>query len=180
MSSLFYTTFSSPIGEIFLTARNEKIVGLWIHGQPNETLTEKTVEAPQLPILRKGKEWIHDYFENKRPSIAKLPLAPEGNLFRQTVWQQLIKIPYGVTTTYGDIARHVASIMGKEKMSPQAIGNAVGHNPISIIIPCHRVIGTQGNLIGYAGGLNLKIQLLTHEKVDMNALYVPKCNHTKF
>ena len=103
-----------------------------------------------------------------------MPLAPAGNDFRQRVWQILCEIPYGKVYTYGEIARKIAREYNKEKMSAQAVGNAVGHNPISIIIPCHRVVGSNGSLTGYAGGIEMKIKLLKHEGVNMKGLFIPK------
>ena len=108
-----------------------------------------------------------------RPAISELPLAPAGSEFRQEVWKLLCEIPYGEVTTYGDIAKKIAARRGKSTMSSQAVGGAVGHNPISVIIPCHRVVGTNGSLTGYAGGLQRKIQLLTLEGADMTRLFIP-------
>lgn len=102
-----------------------------------------------------------------------MPLAPVGSEFRQNVWTILCEIPYGEVTTYGDIAKKMAAKMGKAAMSSQAVGGAVGHNPISIIIPCHRVVGANGSLTGYAGGIKTKIKLLELEGVDMSRLFVP-------
>ena len=110
----------------------------------------------------------------EKPDISELKLAPKGSEFRQTVWRILCEIPYGKTTTYGEIAKEIAHLNGLERMSAQAVGNAVGHNPISIIIPCHRVIGTNGSLTGYAGGIDKKIFLLNHEGVDTDNFYVPR------
>ena len=110
----------------------------------------------------------------RKPEISELSLAPIGNNFRQQVWQILCKIPYGKTVTYGEIARIIAKENGKEKMSAQAVGNAIGHNPISIIIPCHRVVGANGSLTGYAGGIETKIKLLKHEQSDISHFFIPK------
>ena len=113
-------------------------------------------------------------FKGEKPDIKELSLKPQGSLFRQEVWKLLCEIPYGEVTTYGKIAKVVAQKLHKEKMSGQAVGNAVGHNPISIIIPCHRVVGTSGSLTGYAGGIDKKIALLKHEGVDMTHYFIPK------
>ncbi|NLC40036.1 MAG: methylated-DNA--[protein]-cysteine S-methyltransferase, partial [Clostridiaceae bacterium] len=110
----------------------------------------------------------------QKPDISELPLAPVGTDFRQAVWQILCEIPYGQLTTYGEIAKKMAIKLNRETMSGQAVGGAVGHNPISIIIPCHRVVGSSGSLTGYAGGIDLKIKLLELEGVDVSALTVPK------
>lgn len=174
---MYYTTeYFSPIGKIILASDEVNIVGLWIEKQKyfSSTIADKLVEKDDLPVLRLGKSWLNDYFAGKKPKISSLPLAPVGNEFRQNVWRILTEIPYGQLSTYGEIAKEVAVRMGKPRMASQAVGGAVGHNPISIIIPCHRVIGTKGNLTGYAGGIDLKIKLLEHEGVSMANLFVPK------
>lgn len=116
--------------------------------------------------------WII-YFAGKEPDFTP-PLHPIGSEFRCAVWKLLLQIPYGSTATYGDIAKEIAKNMGLEKMSAQAVGGAVGHNEISIIIPCHRVVGTNGSLTGYAGGLDKKIRLLKLEHADMSRMFIPK------
>lgn len=120
-----------------------------------------------MPPLIKAKEWLDRYFNKEKMTIQDMPLAPIGGEFRQMVWKKLCEIPYGKTTTYGEIAKQIAKEMGKKTMSAQAIGNAVGHNPISIIIPCHRVIGKNGDLTGYAGGIDKKIKLLQIENASI-------------
>lgn len=125
----------------------------------------KPVKNNENTVLKQVTVWLDSYFSgNRNLKISDLPLAPKGNEFRQLVWQELCGIPYGQTTTYGEIAQKVAAKMGKETMSAQAVGGAIGHNPIGIIIPCHRVIGKDGKMVGYAGGLLRKIMLLNHEK----------------
>ena len=119
--------------------------------------------AKELPVLRLAVEWLDRYFAGDRPKTEELPLAPEGSAFRQIVWRLLCQIPYGELMTYGEIARRTAAIMNRPSMSAQAVGGAIGHNPIGIIIPCHRVIGSDGSLTGYAGGLDKKQWLLEHE-----------------
>lgn len=111
-----------------------------------------------------AKQWLNQYFSGEKPLSEELSLKPKGSEFRKLVWEILCKIPYGEVTTYGEIAKEVAQILQKDKMSAQAVGGAVGHNPISIIIPCHRVIGASGDLTGYAGGVELKKKLLDFEK----------------
>lgn len=159
-----------------LVSDGKNLVGLWTLGQKyfESTLYGHVEEKNDLAIFRQTKAWLERYFQGKRPDIAELPLAPEGNDFRQAVWKILRKIPYGQVITYGEIARQIARERGVAKMSSQAVGGAVGHNPISVIIPCHRVVGANGNLTGYAGGINLKIKLLAHEGVDMDNFFVPK------
>ncbi|SUM35013.1 6-O-methylguanine-DNA methyltransferase [Staphylococcus gallinarum] len=139
-----------------------------LNKQYNETLREA-----ELPVFDKVSNWLNDYFSGNNPEI-NFPLAPEGTEFRKRVWNLLLKIPYGETVTYGDIAQDIARQLGKEKMSSQAIGGAVGSNPISIIIPCHRVVGKDGNLTGYGGGIDTKIALFKIEQMNMANYYRPK------
>ena len=167
--------YASPLGDILLAEREGALVGLWIAGQDYAfDLRGETVEEHETPLLRETKAWLSRYFTGKRPAITELPLAPRGSAFRRAVWNLLCRIPSGATTTYGALAREIAAETGKSRMSAQAVGGAVGHNPISIIIPCHRVVGTNGSLTGYGGGLPMKIALLEHEGVDMSAFFVPK------
>lgn len=173
---MFYTTrFASPLGPVTLAADGENIVGLWLDGQKYfaATLKGPVVEKPDLPVFIKAKEWLGAYFAGERPSISRLPLAPVGSDFRKAVWDILREIPYGQCTTYGEIARTLAARMNRKSMSARAVGGAVGHNPVSIIIPCHRVIGSDGGLTGYAGGIGRKIQLLELEGVDMSKFFIP-------
>lgn len=125
------------------------------------------------PVFQEGKDWLEAYFAGERPDASQLALAPAGSPFRQAVWRMLREIPYGATTTYGEIARKMAALTGKPGMAAQAVGGAVGHNPISLIIPCHRVIGAGGSLTGYAGGLAQKVWLLRHEGVDLGGMTWP-------
>ena len=161
----YSTTYPSPLGLITIASTEDALVGLWIEGQKYfiGSLKEPLTERPDLPILIQTRQWLDRYFVGEQPSLTELKLAPMGSEFRQRVWSILCQIPYGETTTYGEIAKQVATELGLETMSAQAIGGAVGHNPISIIIPCHRVVGTNGSLTGYAGGIDKKIWLLTHE-----------------
>ena len=137
-------------------------------------MKEEIKENKNERILIKTKKWLDEYFNGKKPEISEFDLAPIGSEFAKNVWEILCEIPYGKVTTYGEIAKKMAKIMHKEKMSAQAVGGAVGHNPISIIIPCHRVVGANGSLTGYAGGIDKKIYLLKHEQVNMENLFVPK------
>ena len=174
---MFYSThYRSPVGNIVLAGTEESIVGLWIEGQKyfGDTVPGSWIEKEDLPILREGKRWLDEYFAGKKPEISRLPLAPIGGEFRQTVWKLLTEIPYGEVTTYGRIAKEAARRLGKTGMANQAAGGAVVRNPISIIIPCHRVVGTNGSLTGYSGGLATKIALLKHEGVNLSELFVPK------
>ena len=173
---LYKATYFSPVGKITLASDGDNIIGLWLEGQKyyGGTLTEKCFTRENIPIFLSAKAWLDKYFAGERPLIENLPLLPKGGEFRQNVWKLLCQIPYGGVVTYGDIARKMAVVTGKPKMSAQAVGGAVGHNPISIIIPCHRVVGTNGSLTGYAGGIDVKIKLLTLEGADMKRLFIPK------
>ncbi|WP_290776380.1 methylated-DNA--[protein]-cysteine S-methyltransferase [Anaerofustis sp.] len=174
---MIYTKYySSPIGKILMASKNNKLIGLWIEGQKYylSNLKASLEEKNDDITLTKAEIWLNKYFKGEKPDIKDLDLNPIGSEFRQSVWKILCNIPYGKTTTYNDIAKEIAKQKGIEKMSAQAVGGAVGHNPISIIIPCHRVVGTNGSLTGYAGGIDKKIFLLKHEKVDMNKFFIPK------
>ncbi len=118
-----------------------------------------------LPLFAQAKQWLERYFAGEQPAPLELPLAPEGGAFRRLVWGLLLDIPYGQVTTYGGLAKKAAAKLGRSSMSPQAVGGAVAHNPISILIPCHRVMGSGGSLTGYAGGVEKKQWLLAHEGV---------------
>ena len=165
------TTYLSPVGELTLAEKDGCLAGLWIKGQKYylASLDEDDVSVGDTPTLAKAKSWLDEYFAGRRPSILALPLAPRGTDFQRCVWQLLCHIPYGQTKTYGQIAEEAAALRGIPS-SARAVGTAVGHNPISIIIPCHRVVGAKGRLTGYAGGLDKKIQLLAHEGADMARL----------
>lgn len=138
------------------------LTGLWIDGQKYDRATLAEAEEAELPVFRQTQEWLKIYFAGREPEFMP-PLAPKGTAFRQEVWEILRKIPYGKTITYGEIAAQIAEKHGKASMSAQAVGGAVGHNPISILIPCHRVIGADGSLTGYAGGIDKKAKLLEIE-----------------
>lgn len=171
MTSIQY--YHSPIGRLLLSADEIGLTGVWLEGEKYfaHGLPADRREAC-TPILADTKRWLDEYFSGKEPDFMP-PLHPIGSPFRQAVWQILRRIPYGMTVTYGEIAREMARQKGLPKMSAQAVGGAVGHNEISILIPCHRVVGAKGNLTGYAGGLSRKIQLLTLEGVDTSRLYIP-------
>lgn len=173
---IYTTNYKSPIGNILLASKDNKLIGLWIEGQKYylQTINDKIEKLDNDKILIKTKKWLDRYFNKEKPSINELELNPIGSEFRQEVWKILCDIPYGKVTTYNDIAKQIAEKKGIKRMSAQAVGGAVGHNPISIIIPCHRVVGTNGSLTGYAGGIDKKIYLLEHEGVDMKNLFMPK------
>ena len=173
---IYRTDYESPLGRVTLASDGESIVGLWLEGQKyfGDTVNGEMHREDRLAIFAKTRDWLDRYFRGEKPAIAEILLAPAGNRFRQEVWKILCDIPYGEVMTYGAIARMIAERLGREKMSAQAVGGAVGHNPVSIIIPCHRVVGANGSLTGYAGGIRTKIRLLEHEKADMTGLFVPE------
>ena len=173
-AAVFTRHYDSPMGRILLAADEIGLRGLWFDGQKYfaRDLPEKRIEQ-ETHALAEARRWLDVYFTGKEPDFLP-PLHPTGSAFRQSVWEILLKIPYGQTITYGDIARQLAAKRGLANMSAQAVGGAVGHNEISVIIPCHRVVGASGSLTGYAGGIDKKIKLLELERADMAQLFVPK------
>ena len=174
-NEMVYTCkYKSPLGDILLAADEIGLTGLWFEGQKYFAKTLPDEHIPQeTEILTEAKKWLDMYFSGEEPKFTP-SLHPTGSAFRQAIWQILLQIPYGQTITYGEIASKMAEIKNVSHMSAQAVGGAVGHNEISIIIPCHRVVGTNGNLTGYAGGIDKKISLLELEHADMSHLFVPK------
>lgn len=174
----YICTHTTPLGPVWLASDGSALIGLWLEGQKyfRQTL-QQAEERWDLPVFAQTRAWLDAYFAGKKPqsgqvlmadALPPMPrMAPRGSEFRQCVWQILQEIPYGTVTTYGEIARRIACQMGRSSMSAQAVGGAVGHNPISILIPCHRVIGKDGSLTGYAGGIDKKMVLLAREGVDM-------------
>lgn len=200
---IYASVYCSPLGNITIVCNGTHVLeagfatqecGLWktaelisqneitsINAKENVAADEENNKRKQetgrnkaIQLLNKVFAWLDAYFAGEKPDPGKLPLAPQGSEFRKLVWQELLKIPYGKTETYGAIGKVVARKLHKEKMSAQAIGGAVGHNPVAVIIPCHRVVGSDGNLTGYAGGLDMKYKLLQHEHTDMTLLFWPK------
>lgn len=171
---LYAIRWLSPVGTLTLAGDEEALVGLWLEGQKYFGSGLPTPVPGETPSLAAGRAWLEDYFAGRRPALSRLTLAPRGSPFARLVWQCLTEIPYGQVTTYGALAGEVARRLGRTSMSPQAVGGAVGHNPISIIIPCHRVVGSDGSLTGYAGGVARKRRLLEHEGADGSRLYVPR------
>ena len=166
--------YMSPVGVILLAADDAGLTGLWFEGSKYFAAELPKAHIEQdTPILLETIQWLDVYFAGKEPDFTP-PLHLIGSDFRQAVWNILLSIPYGRTMTYGQIAKQLAKNTGIDKMSAQAVGGAVGHNPISIIVPCHRVVGTNGSLTGYAGGLNKKIALLKLEKADTERFFRPK------
>lgn len=166
--------YNSPLGKITFASNGKELTGLWFNGQKYfaSTLT-KEYEQKNLPVFEQTAKWLDIYFSGKNPDFMP-PLYLSSTQFRNEVWKILLAIPYGSVITYGGIADIMAKKRGAENMSAQAIGGAVGHNPISIIVPCHRVVGTDGSLTGYAGGVDIKEKLLKFENADMSKLFVPK------
>jgi len=166
--------YESPLGVITLASDGTYLTALWFDGQKyDRDIMEKDAVWEDVPVLDETVKWLDIYFGGGVPDFTP-PIKMFGSEFYKTVGQIMLEIPYGKTTTYGDIAKETAKRLGKEKMSAQAVGGAVGHNSISVIIPCHRVVGATGSLTGYAGGIEKKIKLLEIEKVDMSKLSVPK------
>jgi methylated-DNA-[protein]-cysteine S-methyltransferase len=157
MTMIIYTNYASPLGTITIAAENGAIVALRLPGQTCAYI--KDAVNGITPELQAAILWLDDYFAGRIPTT-RIPLAPKGTAFQQSVWQLLRQIPYGQSTTYGALAQKLS-----KTMSAQAVGQAVGKNPISIMIPCHRVLGSGGALTGYAGGLDKKIALLDLEKI---------------
>ena len=155
MHSMIYR---SPIGPLWLITDGIHLTGLWMKDPGN------TIPDPTITVLQDTCRWLDAYFRGEQPQPESLPLSPAGTDFQRHVWDILLRIPYGKTRTYGDIAKELAFQLGKEKMSAQAVGGAVGRNPISIIIPCHRWMGAGNVLTGYAWGIEKKAWLLRHEE----------------
>jgi len=167
--------YESPLGTLILTSDDgEALTALYNKNQKYFPASLPEVDPKNvLLIFKETSKWLDVYFTGKNPDFTP-KLAPKGTLFREKVWKILCEIPFGKVITYGEISKRLAKEMDLSTMSSQAVGGAVGHNPISIIIPCHRVVGAGGNLTGYAGGLPKKIKLLEIEGLDMNKFYLPK------
>ena len=170
-----YTSkYESPLGGIILAADEIGLTGLWFEGQKHfARYLDKENEEKELPVFEQTKKWLDIYFSGKEPDF-KLPLHFTGSAFQNEVWEILYQIPYGQTTTYGVIAKQLAKKKGLVRMSAQAVGGAVARNKISVIVPCHRVVGGNGSLTGYAGGIDKKIALLKMEKGYRDTFFVPK------
>ncbi len=166
--------YDSPLGGILLSADELGLTGLWFDGEKYfaDNLPAEHTDG-ETPLLSEAKRWLDIYFTGREPDFMP-PLHPIGSAFRHAVWDMLLQIPYGQTVTYGELSRQLAKKRGLERMSAQAVGGAVGHNEISIIIPCHRVVGANGSLTGYAGGIDKKFRLLELEQADMRCFFIPK------
>ena len=164
--------YASPLGELLLASDGEAITGLWFLGAKYFARgLDPAVQERDLPVFQSAKVWLDAYFTGREPGALPL-LRPAGTAFQRQVWDLLLQIPYGATTTYGALARRLAERRGR--VSAQAVGGAVGHNPISLLIPCHRVVGAGGSLTGYAGGVDKKLALLRLEGADCSHLTLPK------
>lgn len=164
MISISY--YDSPVGRLLIKTADGALNGVWFVGQKHfpEIFADAEPTNCDCEIIQCTRQWLDDYFAGLHPELSRIKLAPEGSDFRRMVWDILCTIPYGTTMSYGQIASLIEKDTGK-KMSAQAVGGAVGHNPISIIIPCHRVLGSDKSLTGYAGGLEKKLFLLSHEGI---------------
>lgn len=172
---MIYTSqYVSPLGAITLACDEEAVTGLWFNGQKHfGNILPPDTQGRERPLLKEAKKWLDIYFSGREPDFLP-PLHYGSTPFRKAVCDIMLTIPYGQTMTYGEIAARIAGQRGLAKMSAQAVGGAVGHNEISILIPCHRVVGTGGSLTGYAGGIDKKVRLLELEGADMRGLFVPK------
>jgi methylated-DNA-[protein]-cysteine S-methyltransferase len=164
----YTTTIETPLGTMTASAEDDKLTGLWFTTRqqyaPN---TEGWKDAPDYEVFVALRSWLNRYFAGKNPPVSAIPLDPlalQTTVFRQSVWDLLLQIPYGKTTSYGELAKQIAKNRGVPVISARAVGGAVGHNPISILIPCHRVIGADGSITGYGGGIDRKQALLALEK----------------
>jgi len=167
---MIYTCeIDTPLGTMTAASKEEVLVGLWFIGQKYyPSRTEKWIHEPARPVFASTRDYLERYFSGS-PGAPHVPLDPQGSPFQKTVWEILSTIPTGQIATYGQIAKQTAHRLGKTSISAQAVGGAVAHNPISILIPCHRVIGADGSLTGYAGGLDRKAALLRIEKANLSA-----------
>lgn len=156
----YYTNYNSILGRLTIVSDGENLTGLYFEGQFD---VKDCVKNDELIIFEAVRHWLDSYFKGERVTADSIPIKFRGTDFRLKVWKELLKIPYGEVTTYGAVAKRI----GSDKMSARAIGGAVGHNPISIIVPCHRVIGAGGKLTGYSGGMEKKIKLLQIEGIEI-------------
>lgn len=170
---LYYKKVASPLGEITLRSDGEALTGLWFADDKHYEAKDIAGAAlADLDVFMQAEAWLAEYFAGREPKVS-VPLKLQGSEFQMQVWRLLQDIPYGRLVTYGDIAKKIAAQKGVARMSAQAVGGAVGHNPLCIIVPCHRVVGANGSLTGYGGGMWRKVRLLELEKVDISKLTVP-------
>ena len=170
---LYYKKTASPLGEITLRSDGEALTGLWFADDKHYGAKDIAGAAlADLDIFTQAEAWLAEYFAGREPKVS-VPLKLQGSEFQMQVWRLLQDIPYGRLVTYGDVAKKIAAQKGVARMAAQAVGGAVGHNPLCIIVPCHRVVGANGSLTGYGGGMWRKVRLLELEKADMSKLTVP-------
>ncbi len=170
---LYYKKVASPLGEITLRSDGEALTGLWFANDKHYGAKDIAGAAlADLDVFTQVEAWLAEYFAGHEPKVS-VPLKLQGSEFQMQIWRLLQDIPYGRLVTYGDIAKKIAAQKGMARMSAQAVGGAVGHNPLCIIVPCHRVVGANGSLTGYGGGMWRKVRLLELEKVAMSKLTVP-------
>ena len=170
----YSTEYPSPLGTITLACDEDAVIGLWFNGQRHYgNILPPETERREHPLLREAKRWLDIYFSGREPDFLP-PMRYDSTPFRKCICDIMLTIPYGQTMTYGEIAAQAARRQGMERMSAQAVGGAVGHNRVSIIIPCHRVVGSDGSLTGYAGGIPKKVGLLTLEQANMSGLFIPE------
>ena len=167
----YKTSYISPIGKLTLYAEDDFLIEVRFPRDRHEAVLKNEIilENDNLEIFIKTKKWLDEYFKGCNPDISLLSIKFIGSDFKKEVWKHLCEIPYGEVVTYKDIARKIS-----QTMSSQAVGVAVGYNPLCIIVPCHRVIGVNNNLVGFGGGLEIKKYLLKHEGVDIMKLKTPK------
>ncbi len=169
----FCASYQTPLGQVLLAADETGLTGLWFEGAKHYGAgLDPEHEEKEMPVFDTVRKWLKLYFDGQEPDFLP-PIHMIGSPFRIRIWEHLLQIPYGQTMTYGELAGRIAEEKGIARMSAQAVGGAVAHNPISIIIPCHRMVGTDGSLTGYAGGIPKKAGLLKLEGIDTDKLYVP-------
>lgn len=170
----YISHYESPLGNMLLAANDRGLTGAWFEGQKYYGCgLESEYEEKEIPVFEEAKKWLNVYFSGQEPHN-QVPICFVGTDFQKTVWEILCTVPYGRTISYGEIASRIAAERGILHMSAQAVGGAVGHNKISVLIPCHRVIGTNGSLTGYAGGIEKKIKLLKLEGIDIRSCIIPE------
>ena len=174
MIKMYGKTYNSPLGKIYMRSDGKYLIGLWFENSRDANKHTGNFEEKDLEIFDKTSKWLDIYFSGENPDF--IPEYKIENLtpFRKMVIDIMKKIPYGKTITYNDIAKEIEKNNGIKRMSAQAVGGAVGWNPICIIVPCHRVVGTNGSLTGYGGGIKNKVKLLGLEKNDMSKFTIPK------
>lgn len=170
----YFQHYQSPLGGVLMAADHQGVTGLWFEGAKYFAQgLERNREQRETPHLAQTRAWLDAYFAGRQPDFTPA-LHLQGTPFQQLVWSLMLAIPYGSTTTYGALTKQVSEKMGGAPMCAQAVGGTVGRNPISLIVPCHRVVGKSGSLTGYAGGLQKKMSLLQLEGADMSGLFVPR------